>query len=103
MLLNVSHHSVTENRKLHTSEHGQILINLSTALLGLYITFLLSSGVTSVTVLCGMSSGLLQYFMLVFFAWTAVEAVHLYIKLVKVLGTNINHFTLISGLLACMV
>ena len=41
---------------------------------------------TSVPVLCGISSALLHYFLLVFFGWAAVEAVWLYLKLVKVFG-----------------
>ena len=43
---------------------------------------------TSVPMLCGFSAAFLHYFMLVFFAWTAVEAIWLYIKLVKVIGTQ---------------
>ena len=43
---------------------------------------------TGVSVLCGFSAAFLHYFMLVFFAWTAVEAIWFYIKLVKVLGTQ---------------
>ena len=43
---------------------------------------------TSVPVLCGISSALLHYFLLVFFAWTTVEAVWLYLKLVKVFGVQ---------------
>ena len=55
---------------------------------------------TSVPVLCGISSALLHYFLLVFFGWTAVEAVLLYLKLVKIFG---NHsvtvkFTLKAGI-----
>ncbi len=41
---------------------------------------------TSVSILCGIISALLHYFLLVFFGWTAVEAVWLYLKLVKVFG-----------------
>ena len=41
---------------------------------------------TSVPAICGISSALLHYFLLVFFGWTAVEAVWLYLKLVKVFG-----------------
>ena len=41
---------------------------------------------TFIPVLCGISSALLHYFLLVFFGWTAVEAVWLYLKLVKVFG-----------------
>ena len=75
-------------RKLRTSTHGQILINMSLALMGLYIFFLISGHVTSITILCGVSSALLQYFILVFFGWTLVEVVWLYLKLVKVFGVN---------------
>ena len=39
-----------------------------------------------IPILCAISSALLQYFLLVFFGWTAVEAVWLYLKLVKVFG-----------------
>ena len=52
--------------------------------MGLYVFFLISGHVTSLPPLCGISSALLQYFLLVFFGWTAVEAVWLYLKLVKV-------------------
>ena len=43
---------------------------------------------TGIPVLCGFSAAFLHYFMLVFFSWTAVEAIWLYIKLVKVFGTQ---------------
>ena len=56
--------------------------------MGLYIFFLISGHVTSVTILCGISSALLQYFILVFFGWTLVEVVWLYLKLVKVFGVQ---------------
>ena len=72
--------------KLRTSIHGKILINLSLALMGVYVFFLIGGHVTTTPALCGISSALLHYFLLVFFGWTAVEAVWLYLKLVKVLG-----------------
>ena len=50
---------------------------------------------TTVPPLCGVVAALLQYFMLVFFGWTAVEAVFLYQKLVrKVLGQTSPRFVL---------
>ena len=61
---------------------------MSISLAGLYIFFLIGGHVTGVPVLCGLSAALLHYFMLVFFAWTAVEAIWLYIKLVKIIGTQ---------------
>ena len=73
-------------RKQRASIHGKILINLSLALMGVYLFFLIGGHVTTIPILCGISSALLHYFLLVFFGWTTVEAVWLYIKLVKVLG-----------------
>ena len=56
--------------------------------MALYVTFLIGGFVTKVPGLCGIVSALLQYFFLVFFAWTAVESVWLYLKLVAVLGSQ---------------
>ena len=55
---------------------------------------------TSVPALCGISSALLHYFLLVFFGWTAVEAVWLYLKLVKVFGIQsaASKFSLKAGI-----
>ena len=75
-------------RKLRMSIHGQVLINLSLSLMGLYIFFLTGAHLTYVPVLCGISSALLHYFMLVFFGWTTVEAILLYVKLVIIIGTH---------------
>ena len=87
ILVKLSHtYKFHNHRKLRSSIHGQILINLCLALTGLYVFFLISGHVTSVPVLCGISSALLQYFLLAFFGWTAVEAVWLYLNLVKVFG-----------------
>lgn len=89
-------------RYLRNSIHGQIILNICTALFGLYVFFLVAAHVTSVTVLCGFVSALLHYFILVFFAWTAAEAIYLYIKLVKVMGVDKYEtgFTWKAGLLA---
>ena len=72
-------------RNLRKKEHEQILINLCLALMGMYLVFILGANAAPVPVLCGISAALLQYFMLVFFSWTAVEAFYLYQMLVKVL------------------
>ena len=73
-------------RKLRTSANGRILINMSCSLIGLYVVFVMGGQVTVIPDLCGISSALLHYFLLVFFAWTTVEAVWLYLKLVKIFG-----------------
>ena len=75
-------------RNLRKKEHEQILINLCFALMGIYLVFILGANAAPVPVLCGISAALLQYFMLVFFLWTSVEAFQLYRKLVKVLGVK---------------
>lgn len=88
------------NRKLRTSEHGKILINLSVALIALYVVFLLGGHVTTVPALCGLVSALVHYVFLVFFAWTAVEAVYLYQKFVRVLSNPTTRFVVIAMLVA---
>ena len=84
--------------------HGQILINLSISLAGLYIFYLISGfiNLANIKELCGISAAFLHYIMLVFFSWTSIEAVWLYLKLVKIFGIEryVSHYTLKSGLLA---
>ena len=75
-------------RSLRKKEHEQILINICFALMGMYLAFILGANAASSPVLCGISAALLQYFMLVFFSWTAAEAFYLYRKLVTVLGVK---------------
>ena len=88
------------HRNLRKKEHEQILINLCFALMGIYLVFILGANTAPVPVLCGISAALLQYFMLVFFSWTSVEAFYLYRKLVKVLGvTEIRWLVLKIGLI----
>jgi len=68
------------------------LVNLSFALLGLYVAFILSAQAPRIPQgLCGFFAALLHYFMLAYFFWTAAEALLLYIKLVKVM-TRANFF-----------
>ena len=56
--------------------------------MGLYLVFILGANTAPIPYLCGISAALLQYFLLVFFAWTTAEAFYLYQKLVKVLGVK---------------
>jgi len=70
---------------------------MSVSLLALYITFLIGGFVTKVPVLCGNVSALLQFFFLVFFAWTAVESVWLYIP--QAGGRSGNRFLLFKAAL----
>lgn len=84
-------------RKLRCSEHGQILLNMSLALLALYITFIVAGHVTTVAPLCGVLSALLHYLLLSLFSWMAVEATYLFRKLVVVLESSWRHFVLAAG------
>ena len=63
------------------------------ALLGLYITFIISTHSTRVPGLCVIASALLQYFFLAAFFVMGAEAVNLYMKLVIVLGSGFQHYT----------
>lgn len=79
---------------MKSAENAIILINLSIALIGLYVVFLIGGHVTSLSTLCGIVSALLQYFLLVYFGWTAAEAVLLFHKLVTVFAREIEHFAI---------
>ena len=81
-------------RKLRLSDHGQLLLNLCFALLGLYIFFIFSIHSSSAPALCAIVSILLHYFMLVVFMVMAAEAINLYMKLVVVLGHSISHYVI---------
>ena len=82
------------HRKLRSSDHGQLLLNLCAGLLGLYITFIFAVHSSSVPPLCAIVSIMLQYFMLVVFMIMAAEAINLYLKLVVVLGYTITHYSM---------
>eukprot|EP00731_Ephydatia_muelleri_P011148 Em0006g42a len=90
-------------RPLRSSDHGQVLINMSCALLCLYVVFVMSANATPVPALCGTSAALVHYFMLVYFMWTAAEAVFLYIKLLSIGDKRIRRFTLKAGLVSWLV
>ena len=81
-------------RKLRTSDHGQLLLNLCFALMGLYITFIFAVHSRNVPGLCAVTGAVLQYFFLVTFMVMASEAINLYMNLVIVLGRKINRFVL---------
>jgi hypothetical protein len=88
---------------LRGNERGKILINTSVSLLILYVVFVIAGLVTSVEPLCGLVSALFQYIILVFFSWTAAEAVFLYLKLVVVLGSQTKKYALKAALIAWLL
>ena len=85
------------NRKLRSSEQKKILIHMSFSLIGLYVTFFIASllgqfyGGLSPLVrepFCIGFAATVQYFFLVYFFITVAQSVLLYLKLVRVMGTE---------------
>ena len=93
------------SRKLLKRTQGKTLINMSLSLIGMYATYLAAGNASSILklnggdIFCGFLGALLYYFMLVYFIWTAIEAVDLYRKLVKVFhkgGRFVSYCTIIA-------
>ena len=82
----------TSFRKLRRSIHVKLLLNLCFVLLGLYVTFIISTVSTGVPVLCGVVSALMHYFFLAVFFWMAAEAIQLHRKLVTVFKPDITSY-----------
>ncbi|XP_063869301.1 uncharacterized protein LOC135105166 isoform X2 [Scylla paramamosain] len=71
---------------------NQILVSLAFAIMSSLIVFLAGIQQTSIPTACRIVAVALHYFILVSFGWMLVEAVHQYLRLVKVLGTYIPRF-----------
>ncbi|XP_047463227.1 adhesion G-protein coupled receptor G4 [Mugil cephalus] len=82
--------------KLRRDYPSQILINLSLALLGLNLVFLLNSWLTSWALdgLCVAVASMLHYFLLASFTWMGLEAVNMYFALVKVFNVYVPSYIL---------
>ncbi|KAM7137017.1 adhesion G-protein coupled receptor G6 isoform 5-T5 [Molossus nigricans] len=82
--------------KLRRDFPSKILMNLSTALLFLNLSFLLDGWITSFHVegLCTAIAALMHFFLLATFTWMGLEAIHMYIALVKVFNTYIRRYIL---------
>ncbi|XP_075780430.1 adhesion G-protein coupled receptor G6 isoform X2 [Pelodiscus sinensis] len=82
--------------KLRRDYPSKILMNLSTALLFLNLVFLLDSWIASFNIqgLCIAVAALLHFFLLATFTWMGLEAIHMYIALVKVFNTYIRRYIL---------
>lgn len=83
-------------RKLRRDYPSKILINLSAALLGLSMLFLLDSWLSSFSnySLCIATAATLHYFLLASFTWMGLEAVHMYLALVKVFNIYVPSYIL---------
>lgn len=91
-----SHYPFIYHRKLRQDYPSKILINLSSALQGLSMLFLLNTWLSSFSnyALCIATAATLHYFMLASFTWMGLEAVHMYLALVKVFNTYIPSYIL---------
>ncbi|XP_076005388.1 adhesion G protein-coupled receptor G4a [Genypterus blacodes] len=82
--------------KLRRDYPSKILINLSLALLGLNMLYLLDSWLSSFSNygLCIATAATMHYFLLASFTWMGLEAVHMYFALVKVFNTYVPSYIL---------
>ncbi|KAG7465115.1 hypothetical protein MATL_G00172740 [Megalops atlanticus] len=82
--------------KLRRDYPSKILINLSLALLGLNLVFLVNSWLSSFESygLCIAVASIMHYFMLASFTWMGLEAVHMYFALVKVFNVYVPSYML---------
>ncbi|XP_077098380.1 uncharacterized protein LOC143749763 [Siphateles boraxobius] len=86
--------------KLRKDTPSKILIQLCLALLLLNLVFLLDGWLAlypDAVGLCISTGFFLHYFLLVSFTWMALEAVHMYLALVKVFNTYISRFMVKIG------
>ncbi|KAF5892955.1 adhesion G-protein coupled receptor G2-like isoform X1, partial [Clarias magur] len=80
---------------------SKIVIQLCLALLLLNLTFLLDAWLAlypNIVGLCISTAFFLHYFLLASFTWMAMEAIHMYLALVKVFNTYVSRFMVKLGL-----
>ncbi len=82
------------NRNLRRDYPSKILLNLSLALLGLNLVFLLNSWISSFGIygLCIAVAVTLHYFLLTSFTWMGLGAVNMYFALVKVFNVYVPSY-----------
>ncbi|XP_047234267.1 adhesion G-protein coupled receptor G4 isoform X2 [Girardinichthys multiradiatus] len=82
--------------KLRRDYPSKILINLSLAMLGLNLMFLVNSWLSSWGLygLCVAAASMLHYFLLASFTWMGLEAVNMYFALVKVFNVYVPSYIL---------
>ena len=89
--------SLAHDRKLRKDTPSKILIQLCLALLLLNMVFLVDAWLSlypSAPGLCISTAWFLHYFLLASFTWMGLEAVHMYLALVKVFNTYVSHYML---------
>ncbi|XP_056254325.1 adhesion G-protein coupled receptor G4 isoform X2 [Seriola aureovittata] len=96
LFLGITVLTYTVFEKLRRDYPSQILINLSLALLGLNLVFLVNSWLSSwgLYALCVAAASTLHYFLLASFTWMGLEAVNMYFALVKVFNVYVPSYIL---------
>ncbi|CAJ1063563.1 adhesion G-protein coupled receptor G4 [Xyrichtys novacula] len=96
LFLGITVLTYTAFEKLRRDYPSQILINLSLALLGLNLAFLVNSWLSSWGIygLCVAAASTLHYFLLASFTWMGLEAVNMYFALVKVFNVYVPSYIL---------
>ncbi|KAM6969984.1 adhesion G-protein coupled receptor G4 [Aplochiton taeniatus] len=96
LFLGVTILTYTAFEKLRRDYPSKILINLSLALLGLDLAFLVDSWLSSWGLygLCVAAAFALHYFLLASFTWMGLEAVNMYFALVKVFNVYVPSYIL---------
>ncbi|KAF3705649.1 Adhesion G-protein coupled receptor G4 [Channa argus] len=96
LFLGITVLTYTVFEKLRRDYPSQILINLSLALLGLNLVFLVNSWVSSWGLygLCVTVASMMHYFLLASFTWMGLEAVNMYLALVKVFNVYVPSYIL---------
>ncbi|XP_035807231.1 adhesion G-protein coupled receptor G4 [Amphiprion ocellaris] len=96
LFLGITVLTYTAFEKLRRDYPSQILINLSLAMLGLNLVFLVNSWLSSWGLhgLCVAVASTLHYFLLASFTWMGLEAVNMYFALVKVFNVYVPSYIL---------
>ncbi|XP_038050907.1 uncharacterized protein LOC119724059 [Patiria miniata] len=87
-------------RSLRSKTPSRILISFSLSLLCLYLVFVAGIEQTSSRVGCIVVAVLMHYFTLTSVAWMGVEAAGMYLKLVRVFNSNVEHFMIKASVVA---
>lgn len=84
------------DRKLRRDNPSKILLNLSAALLSLNLLFLLNPWLCSFSIdgLSVATAVVQHYLLLATFMWMGLEAMHMYLALIKVFNTYISSWML---------
>ncbi|XP_038050910.1 uncharacterized protein LOC119724061 [Patiria miniata] len=87
-------------RSLRSKTPSRILISFSLSLLCLYLVFVAGIEQTSSRVGCIVVAVLMHYFTLTSVAWMGVEAASMYLKLVRVFNSDVEHFMIKASVVA---